>query len=536
MHAKIVLTADNGTFSDYGGTSALGYVSCMPARLVPRILMKKVFAPPLATTRSGEAIKATYPLRKIEALLSGAGMKDVVITSPDRLEKVIGPETRVLGVSVHDPYGLSPVSTKLTMIFGGGMSWTARFFDDLSKKISVLKRKYSFTTFVGGPAAWQIEMKRPEWVDILFNGEAEVDLAPLVKDAVDGKPVPRSVFGKNAPLAAIPAIIKPTRFGEVQVTRGCPRGCQFCTITPETFRSIPVSQVVEEVKVNVDHGQTSINLLTDDILLYGGRKLSTNHEAIVNLFTEVKKAGAEQVYFPHISSPAVLESSRTVMAIGEIAEYDKYRGETPVVGLESGSERIISKYMNAKPYPWKPSDWKKVILDSTPILNDAGITPCYTMTVGFEDETNEDVEKSIDLVEAMIDSHFRSWIFPLAVIPMTPSHIGGGEFPNIERLPSKYWDLLYTAWKYDLYISRRMMPIMSTKMGNPVSRNIVNLMTDKIFAHIDGIFRKLSETHGMKAHDYSEINLDNLYGVLRSMFWIGKVSVSRSGTTRSRTA
>ncbi len=112
---------------------------------------------------------------------------------------------------------------------------------------------------------------------------------------------------------------------------------------------------MKEVELNLKHGSRNIELLTDDILLYGAKRLVTNHEAVVKLFESVKKAGAEQIFFPHISSPAVLDSPKTVEEISHIAEYDKYMAEAPpVVGLENGSERIIAKYMRGKPFPWTP--------------------------------------------------------------------------------------------------------------------------------------------------------------------------------------
>lgn len=528
MSEKVVLTADRGTFTGYSGISTLGYVACMPSRLVPRIMMDRLFTPVQESSRSGEALAAPYPLRKIEASLVAAGIEGVVVSPPEDLEKVVGKDTKILGISVHDPYGLSPVSTKLTMIFGGGPSWTAAFFSELTEKVINLKKKYGFKVFVGGPASWQIEMKRPDWVDMVFNGEAEQDLPDIVKAALETGKIPANFSGKNPSVDRIPTIIKPARLGEVQVTRGCPRGCQFCSITPETFRSIPIDQILAEVRVNMESGQQNAELLTDDILLYGSKRLVTNHDAVVNLFESVKKTGIEQIYFPHISSPAVLDSPKTVMEISHIAEYDKYRAEAPVVGLETGSERILKKYMNGKPFPWKPSDWKEVILESTPILNDASITPCYTMTVGFEDETDEDVEKSIDLVQSIIDNKNRAWIFPLAVIPMTSSRLSGKSFPSLEKLPSKYWELLYVAWSYDLKISKMMLPEMTKRMGNSISRYIVNLMTDKIFSRIDNVFKELAETKGKKAYDYSDIDLNSLTGFLRTLYWLGIASFTPS--------
>lgn len=528
--AKIVLTADRGSFTDYGGVSTLGYVACMPSRIVPKVMMDTLFTPPAKHHDSGEAIVAPYALRKVESIIVNSGIEDVVVAPPEMLDRVVDEDTRLVGITVHDPLGLSPVSFKLTMLFGGGPAWNATFFSELSERISRLRRKYDFKVFAGGPATWQVAMERPAWLDTIFYGEAELDLPAYVHSLLRGEEVPGEVRGRDPRVEEIPAIVKPARLGEVQVTRGCPRGCQFCSITPETFRTIPLEKIMQEVAMNMGSGQRNIELVTDDILLYGSKRLGTNHEAVVKLFESVKKAGAEQIYFPHISSPAVLDSPKTVMALSEIAEYHKYRAEAPVVGLESGSERIISKYMRGKPFPYKPRDWGNIIIESTGIMNDAHITPCYTMTIGFQDETDDDVQESINMVNDIFDSGNRAWVFPLAVIPMGSSRIRKDPFPLLESLPSKYWELLYISWKNDLEVTRRMLPDMTRRMDSRVTRFLVNTVMDKTFSHIDGIFRQLMETRGRKAYDYRDINLNSVFGVLRSMYWLGLTTfMGRSG-------
>lgn len=521
----VVLTADRGTFTDYGGISTLGYVACMPSRIVPRPLMNLLFTPEMKSYRSGEAVYAPYALRKVEAALLERGV-DVMVVPPDNLDKVIDENTKVLGITVHDPRGLSPVSMKLTMLFGGGPAWNAVFFDEMGRRIWQLKKKYGFRVVAGGPATWQLVLERPEWVDTIFNGEAEVDLPNIIKDAIEGRQIPSDVKGRDPKVEEIPTIKKPSRLGEVQVTRGCPRGCQFCSITPETFRSIPLKDILEEVKLNISHGQKSVELLTDDILLYGSNRLRTNHDAVVELFRSVKEAGADQIYFPHISAPPVVTDEKTVLEISDIAEYKKYRAEAPVVGLESGSKRIIYKYMRGKSFPFKPEEWGEVIVNATSILNKASITPCYTMTIGYPDETDDDVQESIDLVSNLFSSGNRSWVFPLPVIPMGSTKISKNPFPALKTLPSKYWELLYLSWKNDLRVTREVFPDMTGRMFSSTLRGIVNLLMDRTLAHVEEVFKELMETKGEKAYEYSLIDLNSITGVLRSIYWFFRAQMS----------
>jgi radical SAM superfamily enzyme YgiQ (UPF0313 family) len=129
-------------------------------------------------------------LRKIEATLVNKGFNEVAVVPPERLKDVINEKTKILGLSVHDPLGIDPVSTKLCMIFGGGPSWTAVFFEELGDLVYKLKKKYNFKVIVGGPAAWELIKERPDWIDVLFIGEAEHSLPEVVGNLLNGKEVP----------------------------------------------------------------------------------------------------------------------------------------------------------------------------------------------------------------------------------------------------------------------------------------------------------------------------------------------------------
>ena len=522
----IVLTSDRGSFSEYSRSVPLGYFACMPAHVVPRLFMDRLFTPPVETAPDGEATVAPYALRKVEGALHAAGLTSVACVPPEHLPAVVGPSTRILGVTAHDPYGFSPVSTKLTMLFGGGPAWNARFFTEFGALVQRLKERHPLTVIAGGPGIWQMSYRVPEWVDTVFQGEAEVDFPILCRTVLAGETPPPFVTGRSAKLEEIPRILKRSRFGEVQVTRGCPRGCEFCSITPEKYRTIPLEEIKAEIAVNMAAGESMVDLITDDILLYGASKLRANHEAVVRLYTEVAKMGATTINFDHVSAPAVRESPQTVLAMGEIGEYDKHPGQSPVVGMETGSERIFHKYMPAKSFPWKAADWWDVILSATTTMNQANIWPCYTMTIGFPDETDADVDRSIGLVQAIIDQDLKAWIFPLPVIPISTTRLKGNPMPELERLPDRYWDLLALAWKRDLALARVLTPTVTARMTNPIARRLVTLLTNRMTRRIEKVFEELQRTRGRKSRDYESVDLDNPVGIARSVLYMARISVA----------
>ncbi|QGA68189.1 B12-binding domain-containing radical SAM protein [Sulfolobus sp. E11-6] len=496
--------------------------------------MDKIFTPPIPTDKEGKAIVAPYPLRKVEAVLARSGF-NVIVTTPEKLEKVVTSKgTKVIGINVHDPRGIEPVSAKLSMIFGGGETWTAKFFDELGEIVSRLKEKYHLKVVIGGAGSWQFEKDPPSWADVIFLGHAEVDFPEVVKRLEEGEALPKIIRGKYPrKLEDIPPIISPARGGEVQITRGCPRGCWFCSVTPDTFISFPIDYIMKEVQVNMKAGIKDVSLITDDMLLYGTKRLNeVNHDAIIRLYTELKRARVDYINFAHISAAPVKLSPKTVKAMSEIAEWNEERAVSPVVGLETGSEKIFNKYMKMKAFPWNYTHWKDLIVEATAIMNESYIFPCYTMTIGYPEETDKDVEDSIKLVEYIIDHEPIAWIFPLPVIPMGLSKIRDNPLPALERLPSRYWDLLYLSWKYDLKITRRLGNAIAYTSKNPFIRSIVTYMIDKVFNTIEWYFERLKETKGKSALEYKDLNLNTTYGVIWSIFQLFKLAFSSSSLSK----
>lgn len=122
--------------------------------------------------------------------------------------------------------------------------------------------------------------------------------------------------------------------------------------------------------------------------------------------------------------------------------------------------------MRAKAFPLRPEEWRDAVIDATAIMNENLIHPCRTMTIGYPEETEDDVEDSIRIVEDPIDHGFDAWIFPLPVIPMGSTRISSNPFPTIQRLPKNCWDLLYTSWRRNLRITRKLVPNLTAGIRN----------------------------------------------------------------------
>jgi radical SAM superfamily enzyme YgiQ (UPF0313 family) len=84
--------------------------------------MESIFFP-TKSDDEGRLIFAPYSLRKIEAALLEYGFTEdeVIIADPRKLDRVIGPETRAIGLTVHDPLGYSAVSQLNYVLYSGSL-------------------------------------------------------------------------------------------------------------------------------------------------------------------------------------------------------------------------------------------------------------------------------------------------------------------------------------------------------------------------------------------------------------------------------
>ena len=171
----VVLTADRTLMSEYGGGIFLGFSACVPRGLIPDWLYFSLLCPSVEVNDDGSVKYAPCGTRKIEAALldSGFGREDVIVAHPDHLEKVIGPETKVVRITENDPLGIGPATSIFTQLFGGEAYMAIKFRELLNHPYI---GKYRPKIIVGGLGAWQLEdedARRKLGIDCVVIGEGE---------------------------------------------------------------------------------------------------------------------------------------------------------------------------------------------------------------------------------------------------------------------------------------------------------------------------------------------------------------------------
>ena len=158
-------------------------------------------------------------------------------------------------------------------------------------------KRQGLKIIIGGPGVWQFQYK-PDFVekygiDCIVDGEAEKVIGKLVQAALRDEELPKyyEVSVKETPgLDEIPDIMAPSINGLIEIGRGCPRGCKFCSVTLRPLRWYPYEKIMREISVNMESGYTAGACLhAEDVMLYGSSNTMPKDEKLLRLHELVVK-------------------------------------------------------------------------------------------------------------------------------------------------------------------------------------------------------------------------------------------------------
>src|SRR6266705_3343175 len=141
-----------------------------------------------STSSGGKLIVLTAPLTET---IDHAGyfIQMALACFPDDLDKFIGPKTRVVAVSTHNPLGVTFAAGVYTSIYGSSKEplnsiYTRAMFD----KIKSSPYRNNFQVIVGGSGGWQIKQTNAFeelGVDCVAEGRSEsLDTLTLFRKAI----------------------------------------------------------------------------------------------------------------------------------------------------------------------------------------------------------------------------------------------------------------------------------------------------------------------------------------------------------------
>ncbi len=147
-----------------------------------------------------------------------------------------------------------------------------------------------------------------------------------------------------------------------------------------------------------------IILASEDIFLYQcNDKFLPNREAISELIKSIAAVpGMEFIQPAHAALAPVVCDPEMIEEIGPVLREKSYwitngtRHSSVEVGMETGSIRLMKKYMPRKMLPFKPEEWHDVVTKAIEIMNENYIWPLATLIVGLPEETEKDTVKVVN--------------------------------------------------------------------------------------------------------------------------------------------
>jgi hypothetical protein len=415
-------------------------------------------------------------VRLVEAaLLREFSADDIVCCYPDDLDRFIGPNTRVVAVSTHNPLGVTFAAGVYTSIFGSSkMPINSHYSREMFAKIKGNPHRSNFKVIVGGSGGWQITQTNSFeelGVDCVVEGRSEsADTMSLFHRAIAGEEIPREVeVGHPKERDALMVPDKRTTFGVVEMTTGCGRRCKFCVPDLNPQIDFPKEKIMHAVAANVREGNRQISLATEDMFIWGQVHQETpfyfpNREALLDLYQSViDTPGVEQHVLSHSTiAPAVVDPvliqklsemllPKSPIHLPYLSTHPQKKALSPLIGLETGSVTLARKIMPSKGIPFSVEDWPSVVLEGLRILNQNNWFPVMTLIVGSPDETEADVEATLDLVYEMERRGLFAFLVPSIFTPLHDTRMEKERgVEETRELTPRQWQLLMKCWKLNL--------------------------------------------------------------------------------------
>jgi hypothetical protein len=332
-------------------------------------------------------------------------------------------------------------------------------------------------------------------IDTVVIGEADELALDLFHDLEEGDaPELLHTFVRN--IENIPKIQGPTINSLIEAMRGCGRGCDFCDVNKRSKKDIPLSRLTEEAKINLKYGFDSIWLQSDEMLLYGcdNKNFFPNADAIVDVWSGLKRVGANFVGTTHMTLSAVASSPDLIKKLSQINDMENNgRWLATNLGVETVAPRMVKKHLGVKTKPFQPEEWGSVVREGCKILNNNHWFPALTLIIGWPDETPDETQYTIDLIEDFKHMKMRGLIAPLLYQDFSEKN--SMHFGNLNEAQ---FTLFWKCWQHNLHVINDIIPIIirNKSYGPPMKlfmASLIKVGTWAIMRYLRGLSKDLFE-------------------------------------------
>ncbi|MEW6732195.1 MAG: radical SAM protein [Acidobacteriota bacterium] len=468
----IVLTAPLTESIEHAGFFIQMAMASMPSWMEKVLNWKYPNWKDLPREQDNSAKVAPCGLRVVEETLKRIfGPDQVVVADPEMVDRFIGPETRIVAVSTHNPLGTTFAAGVYASLFGSSREpINAKYTKDLLTKIHNHPCRANYKVILGGSGSWQLpatNMLDQLGIDCVVEGRAESkEVQELFRHAYAGQAIPRTIHAHHP--ASYAEMIVPqsrTSFGVIEMTTGCGRRCSFCVPDLNPRVSFPKEDIMKAVEANLAQGGNQISLATEDMFIWEadtyGPFFKPNNEALIDLYHSIaEKEGVKHILLSHSTiAPAVLEPElirelaeillpKSPIRLPRVSTHPEKRVLSPLIGIETGSARMGQRIMAGKALPFQISDWPSIVINGLEILNRNNWFPVLTLIIGAPDETDDDCRATLDLLYETERRGLHAFWVPSIFTPLEGTrNAHDKELQETRQISRLQWQVLMKAWQ-----------------------------------------------------------------------------------------
>jgi len=268
---------------------------------------------------------------------------------------------------------------------------------------------------------------------------------------VDGRLVPQG-RGEGVLLDTYPPFAaKHSKFGAIEITRGCIYACRFCQtpfMSKARFRHRSVENIAHWTRVLRESGRRDIRFITPTSMSYGTSDESVNLEAVERLLAAVREAmGPDGRVFYGTFPSEVRPEHVTPEALALLKRY--VDNDNLIIGGQSGSERILRESHRGHDV--------ETVVRAASLAVEAGFVPNVDFILGMPGEGPEDVRATLALMKRLAELGAKVHGHTFMPLPGTPyrdaapGSVDDETQRELDRLASQ--GRLYGHWKQQVKLA-----------------------------------------------------------------------------------
>ena len=239
--------------------------------------------------------------------------------------------------------------------------------------------------------------------------------------------------------------------GIIELSRGCGRGCKFCTMADKKMEHLPPDTIIADLETNIANNITAVVSGSEDFFRYGSTGLKPDFDKLQNLLQQMRQI--KNLFFMQIDHANITSVMQlTEEQLREIRKLLTWNKKTDYLwvnmGVESANGNLVAANCPGKISPFRPEDWQDLVRQTAELMTRTGFFSVFSVILGLPGETPDDISKTLELVKYLGTK--KAVIFPIFYEPLS---LDQPRF-SLDNMKSYHLELYRTCYE----INFKMVP------------------------------------------------------------------------------